>query len=191
FVWDYWVATDGRTKGLNQHPQRVADNLFMHEIAHMRHMGMLQHGGKGIAGRGHRWLVEGFARFTERLPTTARILGTTTPSRTQNIGLPRNPAFGNAYFLDDVPTYLQAGSSMYHGYDASSFVFDYFADQVALSGGDWMQAVREFVLAGASEDDLDAAVQRWLPGVTFTDLSTRARIALYTDDLDASGLPAW
>ncbi|HEX2166743.1 MAG TPA: hypothetical protein VHG09_05840 [Longimicrobiales bacterium] len=191
FVWDYWVATDGSTKGLNQHPQRVADNLFMHEIAHMRHMGMLQRRGLGVAGRGNRWLVEGFARFVERLPIAARLLGTTTPSRTGNVVLPRNPAFNNAYFLDDVPTYLDASSSMYFGYQNSSFVFDYFADRVAQRGGDWMTAVREFLLAGASVERLDDVVGRWLPGTSAADLLTQARIALYTDDIGTAGLPPW
>lgn len=190
FVWDYWVSTDGSTKGLNQHPQRVADNLFMHEISHMRHSGLLQRSDLNGADRGNRWLVEGFARFAERLPIAARLLGTTTPSRTGNIVLPRNPAFGNAYFLDDVPTYLSAGSSMYFGYQTSSFVFDYFADQVALAGGDWMSALREFLVAGSSPDALDDVVERWLPGTSFIDLFTRARIALYTDDIGTPGLPS-
>jgi hypothetical protein len=191
FVWDYWVGTNGSTKGLNQHPQRVTDNLFMHEIAHMRHMGMLQRSGLGIAGRGNRWLVEGFARFLERLPVAARILGTTTPSRTANMVLPRNPAFNNAYFLDDVPTYLEAGGSVYFGYQRSSYLFDYFADQVALGGGDWLAAMREFLLAGASRSSLDEVTGRWLQGMTFADLFTRSRIALYSDDIGTPGLPAW
>lgn len=191
FVWDYWVGTDGSTKGLNQHPQRVADNLFMHEIAHMRHMGMLQRSGLGIPGRGNRWLVEGFARFIERMPVAARILGTTTPSRTANVVLPRNPAFNNAYFLDDVPTYLEASGSMYFGYQRSSFLFDYFADQVAVDGGDWLAATRELLIAGASRAALDDVVAKWLPDTTFSDLFTRARIALYTDDIGTPGLPSW
>ncbi|MBR9990628.1 MAG: hypothetical protein KFH98_12790 [Gemmatimonadetes bacterium] len=191
FVWDYWVATDGSTKGLNQHPQRVADNLFMHEIAHMRHLGMLQRNGMNVASRGHRWLVEGFARFSERLPISARLLGTTMPSRTGNVVLPRNPDFGNAYFLDDVPTYLHAGSSIYFGYHTSSYLFDYLADQVAVDGGDWLAALREFLLAGASRTELNAVVERWMPGNNLADLMSRARIALYTDDIGTPGLPAW
>lgn len=191
FVWDFWVATDGSTKGINQHPQRVTDNLFMHEIAHMRHMGMLQRSGLGVAGRGNRWLVEGFARFSERLPVAARILGTTAPSRTDNIVLPRNPAFNNLYFLDDVPTYLEASSSMYFGYHTSSFLFDYFADQVAAGGGDWQAALRELLLAGASPVSLDGVVQRWIPGTTFAALFTKSRMALYSDDIGTPGLPPW
>ncbi|HSK18387.1 MAG TPA: hypothetical protein VK912_04560 [Longimicrobiales bacterium] len=191
FVWDFWVATDGSTKGINQHPQRVTDNLFMHEIAHMRHMGMLQRSGLGVAGRGNRWLVEGFARFSERLPVAARILGTTAPSRTDNLVLPRNPAFNNLYFLDDVPTYLEASSSMYFGYHTSSFVFDYFADQVALGSGDWQAALRELLLAGASPASLDEVVQRWIPGTTFSALFTQSRMALYIDDIGTPGLPPW
>jgi hypothetical protein len=189
FVWDYWVATDGATKGLNQHPQRVADNLFMHEIAHMRHWGMLQRAGS--PPRGNRWLVEGFARFAERLPIAARLLGSTDPSRTANVVLPLNPDFNNAYFIDDVPTYGSASAGMFFGYQTSAFVFDYFADHVALSGGDWRLALRELVVAGGAQTTLDPVVQRWLPGLTFADLFTRARVALYLDDIDVPGLPPW
>jgi hypothetical protein len=191
FVWDYWINTDGATKGLNQHPQRVADNLFMHEISHMRHFGMLQRNQLGASARGNAWMVEGFARFIERMPIAARLLGTTAPTRTSNVVLPRNPAFNNVYFMDDVPTYLNASSSMFFGYHTSSFVFDYFADQVALQGGDWMAATREFILAGRSRLALNAVTDRWLPGTSFADLFTRARIALYTDDIGTAGLPAW
>ena len=191
FVWDYWVSTDGATKGLNQHPQRVADNLFMHETAHMRHFGLRQRNQLGASDRGNAWLVEGFARFSERMPIAARLLGTTAPPRTSNVVLPRNPAFGNVYFMDDVPTYLNASSSMFFGYHTSSFVFDYFADQVALQGGDWIAATREFILAGRSRQALDAVTDSWLPGTSFADLFTRARIALYTDDIGTAGLPAW
>jgi len=191
FVWDYWVSTDGATKGLNQHPQRVADNLFMHETAHMRHFGMRQRNQLGASDRGNAWLVEGFARFSERMPIAARLLGTTAPPRTSNVVLPRNPAFNNVYFMDDVPTYLNASSSMFFGYHTSSFVFDYFADQVALQGGDWIAATREFILAGRSRQALDAVTDSWLPGTSFADLFTRARIALYTDDIGTAGLPAW
>lgn len=188
FVWDFWVATDGETRGLNQHPQRVADNLFMHEVSHMRHWGMLQR--EGMPPRGNRWLVEGFARFTERLPIAARLLDTATPSRTANVQLPRNDAFNGSYFRDDVPTFLNAGTPMVGGYQHSSFVFDYLADQVALAGGDWMAAVRDLLVSGGRRETLDAAVQRWLPGVTFRELFTRARIALYLDDI-GTALPAW
>ncbi|CAN5671667.1 hypothetical protein BH23GEM10_BH23GEM10_02580 [soil metagenome] len=191
FAFDYWVGetTSGSIRGANQHPQRVADNLFMHEIAHMRHWGLLQR--NGLPVRGNRWLVEGFARFTERLPIAARLLGTTAPSRTAPVVLPRDPVFNNSYFRADVPTFLNAGTAVGGGYQHSSYVFDYFADQVALAGGDWMQAVREFVVAAGRADVLDATVQRWLPGIVFDELLTRARIALYTDDLEGVSLPAW
>jgi hypothetical protein len=189
FVFDFWVATDGSTRGLNQHPQRLADNLFMHEVAHMRHWGMLQRAGQ--PPRGNRWLVEGFARFSERLPIAMRLLGTPAPSRTGNAVLPRNPAFNNAYFRDDVPTFLNAGSAIGGGYHRSSYVFDYFADQVALSGGDWVAALRDFVVAAGRRHELDNVVAGWLPGWTFGELLTRARIALYTDDIGTPGLPDW
>jgi hypothetical protein len=189
FVWDYWVGTDGSTGGLNQHVQRNVDNLFMHEIAHMREVGLLQRSGT-LSWRGNTWLVEGFARFSERLPIAARLLGTPDPSRISNLVLPRNPAFGNSYFRDDVPTYLSMGSSMLAGYHSSSFVFDYFADQVALKGGDWRAAVREFVVAGGRPATLDAIVEKWVGG-TFAELFTRARLALYLDDIGTPGLPAW
>jgi hypothetical protein len=106
--------------------------------------------------------------------------------------LARNPAFpGSAYFFDDVPTYLEAGSSVFDGYQSSSYVFDYFADQVALKGGDYFAAVRDLVVNGGADADIDAAVSRWLPGMTFGELLTRARVALYTDDSGVAGLPPW
>jgi hypothetical protein len=190
FVWDYWVGTNGSTAGLNQRVQRNADNLFMHEIAHMRHVGVLQQANVAISLRGNRWLVEGFARFSERLPIAMRLLGSAQPSRTANAVLPFNPDFGNAYFRDDVPTFLNASTSMFGGYQHSSFVFDYFADQVALGGGDWRAALREFLVAAGSRNALDAVVNRWVGG-TFEELFTRARIALYLDDNGTPGLPAW
>ena len=190
FVWDYWVGTNGSAGGLNQRVQRNADNLFMHEIAHMRHLGLLQHANLPPALRGNRWLVEGFARFSERLPIAARLLGTANPSRTANVVLPLNIAFGNAYFRDDVPTFLNASTSMFEGYQHSSFVFDYFADQVALQGGDWRAGVRDFLLAAGSPTALDAVAFNRL-GLTFGELFTRARAALYLDDIGTAGLPPW
>lgn len=189
FVWDFWVGTDGSTKGLNQHVQRNADNLFMHEIAHMRHLGMLERAGRtGI--RGNRWLVEGFARASERWPIAARLLNSADPSRTSNTLLPLNSAFDNRYYRDDVPTFLSGHTSMYGGYGSSSFVFDYFADQVAKRGADWMTALSDFLVHAGVESDLNAAINRHLPGLDFGTLFTRARIALFTDDYGA-GLPDW
>jgi hypothetical protein len=190
FVWDYWVGTDGSAGGVNQHVQRNVDNLFMHEIAHMRHVGLLQRNNVPVSLRGNRWLVEGFARFSERLPIAARLLGTYDPSRTANIVLPRNPAFGTGYFMDDVPTYLNTSTSMLGGYQHSSYVFDYLADQVALQGGDWRAALRDFLLAAGDPHTLDAAVNRAV-GLTFGELFTRARLALYLDDIGTPGLPPW
>jgi hypothetical protein len=189
FVWDYWVGTNGSQGGPNQMVQRNADNLFMHEIAHMREVGMLQRAGATTL-RGNTWMVEGFARFSERLPIASRLLGTVDVSRTGNIVLPRNPSFGNSYFRDDVPTYLNVHSPMVGGYHASSYVFDYFADQVALRGGDWAAALREFVVASGRPALLDSTVDRWVGG-TFGELFTRARLALYLDDIGTPGLPAW
>jgi hypothetical protein len=192
FVWDYWVGqTHGTNATLNQRVQRNVDNLFMHEIAHMRHIGLLQRAGVPTSLRGNRWLVEGFARFSERLPIAARLLGTHEPSRTDNVVLPRNPAFSNSYFRDDVPTYLNTSTSMLDGYQHSSYVFDYLADQVALQGGNWRAAVRDFVIAAGRDQTLDAAVASWVPGLTFGDLFSRARQALYLDDIGTTGLPAW
>jgi hypothetical protein len=190
FVWDYWVGTNGSAGGLNQRVQRNADNLFMHEIAHMRHLGLLQHANVPPALRGNRWLVEGFARFSERLPIAARLLGTANPSRTANVVLPLNPAFGNAYFRDDVPTFLNASTSMFEGYQHSSFVFDYFVDQLALQGDDWRAGLRAFLLAAGSQTSLDAVVFQRL-GLSFGELFTRARTALYLDDIGTTGLPPW
>jgi hypothetical protein len=195
FVWDYWVGTDGQTKALAQHPQRNADDLFMHEIAHMRHMGLMERAGLGAGNRGHTWVVEGFARFSERLPIAARLLGAEDPSRIANVTLPYNTAFKNAqgqqtYYYDDVPTYLQTASIMYDGYGASAFVFDYFADQVALAGGNWWSAVADLLINLGAENTANATVAKYLPGLDLGTLFTRARVALYTDDY-LPGLPAW
>jgi hypothetical protein len=191
FVFDYWVGTNGSTAGNNQILQRVADDLFMHEIAHIRHWGLLERAKPGTFPQlGNQWMKEGFARFTERMPIAMRLLGNTKPSRTSNFVLAKNAIFNGSYFFDDVPTYLDAGSSMFDGYQSSSFVFDYLSDQVALRGGDYEAAVRDLITNGGSAAELDAAVARWLPGVTFGELMTRARVALYADDY-AAGLPAW
>jgi hypothetical protein len=197
FVFDYWVGqTLGRNGTLNQRVQRVVDNLFMHEVAHMREIGLLQQA--GVANRrGNTWFVEGFARFTERLPIAARLLDTADPSRTGNVVLPMNSAFGTAFFRDDVPTYLSMTGAAFSGYQNSSYVFDYFADQVALQGGDWRSAIREFVIAAGRPTEIDALTTRWT-GVTLPELFTRARIALFLDDIGkpgdnigTSGLPDW
>ncbi len=188
FVWDFWVGTDGSTKGSNQRIERNANNLFMHEIAHMRHAGMNERANRPI--RGNRWLVEGFARATERWPIAMRLLGTATPSRTNNLVLPGYPTPGLST-LEDVPAYTQVSVSMYGGYAASSYVFDYFADQVArTTTSDWMTALGEFLVNAGVESDLNAVIERYLPGVDFGTLFTRARLAFYLDDL-VPGLPDW
>lgn len=189
FAFDYWVNSNGSVKGLNQHPLRNAHNLFMHEVAHMRHNGWLERANR--TERGNQWLVEGFARFTERLPVAAYLMGQADPARTSNVVLPRYEEFGGSFFRDDVPTFLSVGSSMFGGYQASSFVFDYFADQVAATGGDWRAAVANFITNAGTQAALDAAIAAALPGLDFQQLFTRARIALYLDDLALAGLPAW
>ena len=190
FVWDYWVQTDGKTKTLAQHPQRVADNLFMHEIAHMRHMGLMERAGLGSANRGHTWVTEGFARYTERLPIAARLLGALDPARNANVTLPINPAFAPNYYYGDVPGFLESTASMYGGYAASAYLFDYFADQVALAGGNWSAAVADLLINLGAENTANATDAKYLPGLDLATLFTRARIALFTDDYTA-GLPAW
>lgn len=189
FVFDYWVTTNGSAGGINQRVQRVVDNLFMHEVAHMREFGMLQRANV-TNRRGNQWFVEGFARFSERLPIAARLLGSPDPSRTSNVVLPLNPAFGGAQFRDDVPTYLNVATSAFEGYQHSSWIFDYFADHVAYGGGDWRAAMREFIVAAGRPDAIDAVTMRWT-GVTLPELFTRARIALFLDDIGTPGLPSW
>src|SRR5262249_59686743 len=84
FAWDYWVSTNGSTRTVAQHRLRNAHNLFMHEIAHIRHWGLLERAGRTDL-RGNQWLVEGFARFSERLPIAAYLLNNSNPSRTGNV----------------------------------------------------------------------------------------------------------
>jgi hypothetical protein len=188
FVWDYWVGTNGSVKGPNQQIERNSNNLFMHEIAHMRHAGLNERA--HAQSRGNRWLIEGFARATERWPIAMRLLGTANFSRTDNVVLPGYP-ISTLNTMEDVPAYTQASASMYSGYAASSYIFDYFADQVAQSSGtDWMKALAEFVISGGSETALNSVISRYLPGLDFGTLFTRARIAFYTDDY-GSALPGW
>jgi hypothetical protein len=123
FAWDYWVGSNGSTKTLAQHPLRNAHNLFMHEIAHTRHYGWLERAQRQDL-RGNMWLVEGFARFSERLPVASYLLNQANPSRTGNVILPRYTEYNNSYYRDDVPTFLSAPSSMFNGYEASSLVLD-------------------------------------------------------------------
>jgi hypothetical protein len=188
FAWDFWVGTDGSTRGPNQNVLRNAQNLFMHEIVHNRHWGLIERSGQ--PDWGNLWVVEGFARFSERLPIAAYLLRSSDPSRTGNVVLPLYPEFAPAYFRDDVPTYLSAGLSFLGGYGQSAYIFDYLADQVAAAGGNWRSALTTFLAAASSESKLDAAVNTLLPGLTFRSLLTRARIALYTDDI-GTGLPPW
>ncbi|HEY0303606.1 MAG TPA: hypothetical protein VGC44_01480, partial [Longimicrobiales bacterium] len=189
FVWDFWAGTDGSTRGVNQQIERNANNLFMHEIAHMRHWGMNERAGR-TALRGNRWLVEGFARASERWPIAMRLTGVTEFSRTGNIILPTySTSMLNS--LEDVPVYTASSISLYGGYAASSYVFDYFADQVALTGGtDWRAALGEFLVNAGVENDLNTVITRYLPGLDIGTLFTRARLALFLDDY-TSGLPGW
>jgi hypothetical protein len=187
FAWDFWVTTDGQTKGINQTIERNANNLFMHEIAHMRHAGLNERAGKT---RGNTWLVEGFARASERWPIAMRLLNTTDFSRTSNVVLP-GYATSSLNSLEDVPTYVTASFTLYSGYANSAYIFDYFADQVARSGNsNWRAALADFLVNAGSQSDLNAAINRYLPGIDFGTLFTRARIALYLDDI-ATGLPDW
>jgi hypothetical protein len=187
FAWDFWVTSDGHTKGINQTIERSANNLFMHEIAHMRHAGLNERAGKV---RGNTWLVEGFARATERWPIAMRLLNTVDFSRTGNIVLP-GYATSSLNSLEDVPTYVTASRSLYEGYANSAYIFDYFADQVARSGNtNWRAALADFLVSAGSENDLNAAINRYLPGIDFGTLFTRSRIALYLDDI-GTGLPDW
>jgi hypothetical protein len=81
FAWDYWVGTDGSTRGPNQNVLRNAQNLFMHEIAHTRHWGLMERSGQ--LDWGNLWLVEGFARFIERLPIASHLLRTRSVAHRQ------------------------------------------------------------------------------------------------------------
>jgi hypothetical protein len=109
-------------------------------------------------------------------------------SRTQNVVLPFSQAGYPSFSPDEIPPYWYASASMYGGYSASSFVFDYFADQVASTGGDWLKALQELVVAGSASGDIDGVVNRYL-GYGFGMLFTRARVALYLDDIGTAGLP--
>jgi hypothetical protein len=104
--------------------------------------------------------------------------------------LPLNSSFGGAYYRNDVPGYLQL-RTFFDGYEGSSYIFDYLADQTAYGGGDWIAAVNDFVVHAGAHTDINAAVGRAQAGLDFDQLMTRARIALYLDDYDAPALPPW
>lgn len=186
-AFDFWVTSDGQTKGVNQSAVRLAHNLFMHEIAHMRHWALLERAGRTSAW-GNRWLTEGFARFTERLPIASYLLQQEEPSRTANFVLGSYAGIQPPSY-EDVPVYFYMGAQVTAGYAASSYIFDYLADQVAADGRDWKAALRDFVVHANDETLLDGRTGALLPGTTALGLITRARIALYLDDIGIPGLP--
>jgi hypothetical protein len=189
FVWDFWAGTaDGATKTALQSTEWNANNLFMHEIAHMRHFGMNERAGKAI--RGNTWVVEGFARATERWPIAMRLLNTVDFARTNNQVLPRFTT-STLNSVADVPDVRYVSATVYGGYQQSAYIFDYFADQVArTTSTNWRTALGDFLVNAGTEADLNAAIRRYLPGVDFGTLFTRARVAIFTDDYGA-GLPDW
>ena len=170
---NYWAGTfDGRP-GESQNPLAVAELLLAHELTHVRHFQLWSARDVPVGP----WVVEGFADFGSQLGYAARVLGSEAPSRT-----------GRANVFTGFPASLPSmsldyASSLFSGYQRSSFVFAYLADQVEAAGGDGLRAARDLALAGHSRVAAEQAIQRHLPAHSLTDVVARAEAARYLEFL--------
>lgn len=174
---NYWVDPTGSTPigvpGLAQTPLVIAEELLAHEFTHVRHFQQWTDRDRPVGP----WLVEGFADVGPQLAHAARVLGSETPSRT-----------GRASTMGTNPSalpslHLGSTSSIFSGYDQSSFVFTYLADQVEAGGGDALAALRDLALAGHSRVAAEAAVRRHLPALSLTEVIARAEVARHLEFL--------
>jgi hypothetical protein len=170
---NYWSGTSNGAPGLAQVPINLTQELLAHEFTHVRHFQQWTDRDKWVGP----WLVEGFADFGPQLAYAARALGSETPSRTG-----RSKAWAPGIWA--LPsTDLSSASSLFAGYQSSSFLFAYLADQVEAGGGDGLRAVRELALAGHSGVAAEAAVRRHLPALSLTDVIARAQVARHLEFL--------
>ncbi|HEX6041202.1 dockerin type I repeat-containing protein, partial [Longimicrobium sp.] len=170
---NYWTSAADRVPGPAQAPVVVAEELLAHEFTHVRHFQQWT----DLDGPVGPWLVEGFADMGTQLAHAARVLRSETPSRTGRAStMGTNPAA--------LPSMnLGSTSSVFAGYDRSSFVFAYLADQVEASGGDALGALRDLALAGHSRTAAEQAVRRHLPGLSLTEVIARAEVARHLEFL--------
>lgn len=175
-VFDYWTNPVGSPigpLGFSQTPLVAAENLFAHEFTHVRHFQQWTERDRQVGP----WLVEGFADMGPQLAHAARVLGSETPSRTGRAStVGTNPSSLPLLILDP-------SLSIFAGYDQSSFIFTYLADQVEAGGGDALRAVRDLALSGHSRVASEAAVRRHLPALSLTDLIARAEVARHLEFL--------
>jgi hypothetical protein len=176
---NYWTDPTGiqpiGQPGFPQTPLVVAEELLAHEFTHVRHFQQWTDRDQEVGP----WLVEGFADMGPQLAHAARVLGSETPSRTGRAStVGTNPSALP-------PMSLGSTSSIFAGYDQSSFIFTYLADQVEAGGGDALRAVRDLALAGHSRVASEAAVRRHLPALSLTDVIARAEVARHLEFLRA------
>jgi hypothetical protein len=188
-IIDYWYSSNGTNPGTLQDPLLLANQLIVHEMAHIRH---LQHQPMPPT---LLWSLEGIARFAEHLAFAAHLMGSQAPSRSGNftagaVGYPTAP---QARTHIEMPTAAALSSNFLGGYSGAAHIFDYLADHVEAAGGDGLAAVREVLLGSHARASADAAVARALgEAVTLDELITRARLALVLDDFPTTAnLPRW
>jgi len=171
---NYWAAASFNGQpGVFQVPSTIAELLLAHEFTHVRHF----QGWSDLDTSVGPWVVEGFADFGSQLAYAARAIGSETPSRTGLATVP--PVSGMA----SLPSVNVTYGTLFRGYDGSSFVFAYLADQVEARGGDGLRAVRDLALSAHSRVAAEQAVQRHLPGHSLTDVIARAEVARYLEFL--------
>jgi hypothetical protein len=188
-VIDYWYSSNGTDPVALQDPLLLANQLIVHEMAHVRH---LQHQPEPPT---LLWSLEGIARFAEHLAFAAHVLGSQAPSRSGNftvgaVGYPTAPLLQTHI---EMPTAAALSNNFLSGYSGAAYIFDYLADHVEAAGGDGLKAVREVLLGSHARASADGAVARALgQSVTLDELITRARVALVLDDFPTTAsLPSW
>jgi hypothetical protein len=188
-IVDYWSGSTGGSAGTLQDPVVVANQLIVHEMAHVRHF--LHRPAEPLL----LWSLEGIARFAEHLAFAAHVLGGEQPSRSGNalvgnLGYPTQPDHRSHI---EMPTPAGLGTNFLGGYSGAGYVFDYLADHVAAAGGDGLLAVRDVLLNLHDRAAADAAVLRGLgQPMSLDELITRARLALVLDNVPTTAaLPGW
>jgi hypothetical protein len=170
---NYWSGSFDGQPSLSQTPLLMGELLFAHEFTHVRHFQQWSDRDTQVGP----WVVEGFADFGSQLAYAARVLGSETPSRTGRAAL------GPAGLRGQVPSMMVASGSLFGGYENSSFVFAYIADQVEARGGDGLRAARDLALSAHSRVAAEQAIQRHLPGHSLTEVIARAEVARYLEFL--------
>lgn len=170
---NYWTGSFDGQPGVSQNPLNLAELLLAHEFTHVRHFQQWGDLGTQVGP----WVVEGFADFGSQLAYAARMLGSETPSRTGRATVQPSVLRGQ------LPEVSVLHGTLFRGYEGSSFVFAYLADQVEAGGGDGLRAVRDLALSAHSRVAAEEAIRRHLPGRSLTDVVARAEVARYLEFL--------